>query len=344
MPTPIAGCATRCAICWARSPASTESGASGRERDAGAGALGAAPLAELDGEVRAARIDDYDFHAVHRAAQFLRRRSVGLLFRHPQGRALLRRGRDRAAPARDPHGARSSSSRCLTAWLAPILCFTAEEAWLRAAMEDGEESVHLRVFPEMPDGLARRCAGRALGNESRDLRRVVTGALEVERAAKRIGSSLQAHPTVYAPADYARRRRRARSGRARHHLRRRPCAVEAPPPGAFTLPDVPGIGVVVAPARGRQMRALLAGADRGRPSRPGRDSASAAPMPSWRRWRRQPDEAAASPGGSAVAALVIILDQLSKPLMRDWLPAATSMSRPSSIWSAPGTRAWVSAS
>ena len=31
----------------------------------------------------------------------------------------------------------------------------------------------------------------------RDIRRVVTGALELERAEKRIGSSLQAKPTVY---------------------------------------------------------------------------------------------------------------------------------------------------
>ena len=31
----------------------------------------------------------------------------------------------------------------------------------------------------------------------RDVRRVVTGALELERAAKRIGSSLEASPLVY---------------------------------------------------------------------------------------------------------------------------------------------------
>ena len=31
----------------------------------------------------------------------------------------------------------------------------------------------------------------------------MTGAIELERAAKRIGSCLQAHPVVYAPAVYA---------------------------------------------------------------------------------------------------------------------------------------------
>ena len=35
----------------------------------------------------------------------------------------------------------------------------------------------------------------------RDVRKVVTGALEIERAEKRIGSSLQAKPTVYLRAD-----------------------------------------------------------------------------------------------------------------------------------------------
>ena len=35
----------------------------------------------------------------------------------------------------------------------------------------------------------------------RRLRRVVTGALEIERAEKRIGSSLQAAPTVYADGE-----------------------------------------------------------------------------------------------------------------------------------------------
>ncbi|MGB1548138.1 MAG: isoleucine--tRNA ligase, partial [Alphaproteobacteria bacterium] len=41
--------------------------------------------------------------------------------------------------------------RCLTAWLAPILCFTAEEAWL-ARFPDDEDSIHLRLFPDVPEG------------------------------------------------------------------------------------------------------------------------------------------------------------------------------------------------
>jgi isoleucyl-tRNA synthetase len=84
--------------------------------------------------------------------------------------------------------------RCTVTWLAPMLCFTAEEAWL--ARDPNAASVHLEVFPAVPaawrdNALAEKW--RAL----RDLRRVVTGALELERAAKRIGSSLEAAPVVY---------------------------------------------------------------------------------------------------------------------------------------------------
>jgi isoleucyl-tRNA synthetase len=130
---------------------------------------------------------------------------------------------------------------CLTAWLAPILCFTAEEAWLRR-FPGADESVHLRQFPEPPpqwrdDGLV------AKWQTIRRLRRVVTGALEVERQAKRIGSSLQAHPEVYAGADYL----AALDGQSLAEIAITSGVTlteEAAPEGAFALEDVPGVGVV----------------------------------------------------------------------------------------------------
>jgi len=84
--------------------------------------------------------------------------------------------------------------RCVTTWLAPILVFTAEEAWL--ARYPKAMSVHVESFPDVPshwrdDALARKWEG------VRAIRSVVTGALEIERAQKRIGSSLEAAPTVY---------------------------------------------------------------------------------------------------------------------------------------------------
>jgi isoleucyl-tRNA synthetase len=80
-------------------------------------------------------------------------------------------------------------------WLAPIISFTADEAWFMYR-PDGPPSVHLLNFP---DGLAeyRDDALAAKWETIRAVRRVVTGALEIERAAKRIGSSLEASPLVY---------------------------------------------------------------------------------------------------------------------------------------------------
>jgi isoleucyl-tRNA synthetase len=85
--------------------------------------------------------------------------------------------------------------RCTVTWLAPMLCFTAEEAWL-SRYGDAAKSVHLEMFPEVPalwrdDELADKW------RKIRAVRRVVTGALEIERAQKRIGSSLEAHPIVH---------------------------------------------------------------------------------------------------------------------------------------------------
>ena len=107
--------------------------------------------------------------------------------------------------------------RATVTWLAPMLPFTAEEAWLaRYPSDDG--SVHLELFPEVPaawrdDALAEKW------RKVRNVRRVVTGALEIERAGKRIGSSLEAAPVVYVvrprPVRGAGRRR---SRRGLHHL------------------------------------------------------------------------------------------------------------------------------
>ncbi len=83
----------------------------------------------------------------------------------------------------------------LTAWLAPICVFTMEEAWLARHPSD-EGSVHLRQFPQTPAGW-RDDALAAKWRKILDVRRVVTGALEVERREKRIGASLEAAPRVY---------------------------------------------------------------------------------------------------------------------------------------------------
>lgn len=143
---------------------------------------------------------------------------------------------------------------CLTAWLAPFLCFTAEEAW--HARTDGRgktdavPSVHLRTFPTIPaawqnDTLAKKWA------TVRDLRRVVTGALELRRADKTLGSSLQAAPTLFVSAVQA----AALTGidmaevtiTSALHIKTGTAPVDA-----FTLDDVKEAGCLVAVADGHK--------------------------------------------------------------------------------------------
>jgi isoleucyl-tRNA synthetase len=85
--------------------------------------------------------------------------------------------------------------RATVTWLAPMLPFTAEEAWL-ARFPLADASVHLELFPAVPLGW-RDDALDEKWRKVRAVRRVVTGALELERAGKRIGSSLEAAPVVY---------------------------------------------------------------------------------------------------------------------------------------------------
>ncbi len=82
----------------------------------------------------------------------------------------------------------------LVKWLAPMLPFTMEEAWGHA--HPGSGSVHLELFPALSDAWKNEALA-AKWAKVREVRRVVTGALEVERAAKRIGSSLEAAPIVH---------------------------------------------------------------------------------------------------------------------------------------------------
>tara|TARA_B100001123_G_scaffold75128_1_gene84816 strand:- start:567 stop:1073 length:507 start_codon:yes stop_codon:yes gene_type:complete len=85
--------------------------------------------------------------------------------------------------------------------LAPIISFTAEEAWL-ARGEDSVESIHLRRFPEIPETWRDEHLAEKWSTIRR-VRRVVTGALEVERSEKRIGSSLESAPIIFLNEDTA---------------------------------------------------------------------------------------------------------------------------------------------
>ena len=79
-------------------------------------------------------------------------------------------------------------------WTAPLLPFTAEEAWLDRYKD--ARSVHLEQFPAIPAEWLNEALAEKW-KKVKTVRRVITGALELERAGKRIGSSLEAAPFVH---------------------------------------------------------------------------------------------------------------------------------------------------
>jgi isoleucyl-tRNA synthetase len=138
----------------------------------------------------------------------------------------------------------------LTAWLAPMLCFTMEEAWLNRFPGD-RGSVHLRQFPEIPSAW-RDEALLTQWRSIRELRRVVTGALELKRKEGSIGSSLEASPKIYV-AD-------ARLRAALDGIDLAEIAITSGaellagegPAHAFRLDEVRGVAVVFEPAKGKK--------------------------------------------------------------------------------------------
>jgi isoleucyl-tRNA synthetase len=190
--------------------------------------------------------------------------------------------------------------RSTVIWLAPMLCFTAEEAYLsRYGSDAGTEvgstrlrslesltetrvhavsvvgstrlrslesltetrvhavSVHLEGFPEIPAAWRDDTLAHVWG-DIRRVRRVVTGALEIERADKRIGSSLEAAPAIYI-SDPALRRTVAAELAGDHgeigmaEIAITSGATVAPgdgPAAAFRLDDVPGVAVEFRRAEG----------------------------------------------------------------------------------------------
>ncbi len=137
----------------------------------------------------------------------------------------------------------------LTTWLAPVLVFTMEEVWLERFPGE-ESSVHLQDIPATPtdwrnDALAAKWA------VVRRARRVVNGALEVQRTAKVIGASLEAAPVVHVSTEIAKVLESVAfedvsitSGIK--------IATGPAPEGAFRLEDVADVAVVFAPATGEK--------------------------------------------------------------------------------------------
>jgi isoleucyl-tRNA synthetase len=205
-------------------------------------------LAELDGLVRAAYAD-FDYKRIFAALNAFMTAELSAFYFDIRKDALYC----------DPISSITRKSaltvlehlfRATVTWLAPMLPFTAEEAWL-ARYPSAEGSVHLELFPEVPSAWRDEALAEKW-RKVRNVRRVVTGALEIERAHKRIGSSLEAAPVVFVSdpdlfaaivdVDFA-----------EVAITSDYTLVEGEgPPEAFRLDDVKGVAVVVKLAQGRK--------------------------------------------------------------------------------------------
>jgi isoleucyl-tRNA synthetase len=89
-------------------------------------------------------------------------------------------------------------TRNLLKWLAPFLSFTAEEAWAsfpHGSENQGKHSIFLEEFGAFPE-IANAEELLAKWDRIREIRSEVTKAIEIEREAGHIGSSLQAELTI----------------------------------------------------------------------------------------------------------------------------------------------------
>jgi isoleucyl-tRNA synthetase len=203
-------------------------------------------LAEVDEVVRRTA-DEFDFHTMFTALHNFCAVDLSAFYFDVRKDSLYCDPAD--APRR--RAVRTVLDRvfeALVRWLAPVLAFTAEEAWLARHGDAAERSVHYETYLAIPAEWRDEALG-AKWARLRELRRVVTGAIEKEREQKRIGSSLQAEARLYVrPEDLA-----AFAGIDFAEI----CITSAgevvpgtPPADAFTLPDVPGAGATVASAPG----------------------------------------------------------------------------------------------
>ncbi|UNF39010.1 isoleucine--tRNA ligase [Bartonella krasnovii] len=137
----------------------------------------------------------------------------------------------------------------MVTWLSPMLPFTMEEAWLERYPES--QSVHLEQFRSVPkewqnESLAERW------KKIRQVRKVVTGALELERADKRIGSSLEAAPIVFISNPVLREALENVDMAEICITSALTIVQDTMPSDAFTLNDVEGVGVYPEKALGKK--------------------------------------------------------------------------------------------
>ena len=156
-------------------------------------------LAEVDASVRA-KTDSYDFHGIFTELHDFCNGDLSAFYFDIRKDMLYCDSPDDIA-RRSARTVMDHTFRCLAAWIAPILCFTADEAWL-AYTGDENDSIHLHTYQPIADGWANSELS-ARWADIRALRSQVTSALETARNNDVIGSSLQAAVQLHLPAKEA---------------------------------------------------------------------------------------------------------------------------------------------
>jgi isoleucyl-tRNA synthetase len=137
----------------------------------------------------------------------------------------------------------------LTVWLAPVLSFTMEEAWTTLHPDAGSNCA--RVFPHTPEGWRNTAEAERWGKVLEVLP-VVTGALEVERREKRIGSALEAAPVVWIADPEILKAFDGLDPAEVFRTSQAELKLGDGPAGAFRLEGIAGVAVEPKPAEGRK--------------------------------------------------------------------------------------------
>ncbi|MDE2014232.1 MAG: isoleucine--tRNA ligase [Alphaproteobacteria bacterium] len=207
-----------------------------------------ARLKELDGIVRAAYAA-FDFNRVYQVLFNFCTNELSAFYFDIRKDALY--CDSVASPRR--RAARTATDevfRRVVTWFAPILCFTMEEAWTHR-FPGADDSVHLHDFLATPEGWADKALVEKWAR-IRELRRVVTGALEIARRDKVIGASLEAAPVLYVESEADAALFRGMDLAEIAITSAAQVSTEAPPADAFRLPEVPGAAAAFHAAEGEK--------------------------------------------------------------------------------------------
>ncbi|MEO1642188.1 MAG: isoleucine--tRNA ligase [Pseudomonadota bacterium] len=204
-------------------------------------------LSEIDGEVRAA-YTAFDFKKV--MAQLVNFCSVDLS-------AVYFDIRKDSLYCDAPSSVRRRANRTVMAavlerllcWLAPVMPFTTEEAFLMSIFAERADSVHLLQFPDTPADWRNEALAERWEKIFR-VRRVVTGAIEVERREKRIRSSLEAAPQVFISDEELLKSFEGETAEDIFITSQATLILDDAPDAAIRLPEEPEVAVIPGEASG----------------------------------------------------------------------------------------------